>query len=282
MTTQMAALIATIGLTAAGCSGALLAPQPEGHGGMGPMGAAAGKAGTGGTGGARPPGSGIALVTGPDGWLEPNPAGAVGSWWATNDDIGATLTAGTGDCPTAGFPMSACSTLTTPSPGTPFLPDPNGRGMCASGTSAQVVTGSDGTLAWPSIWGNIIGFNVATADPNPMAALGTYEAPAHGITGFAFDIDAVPDGGHLRVLFAIPGTENHPAYWAGATNDISPVLGPGHYEMRWPEIGGPFWFADAPPFDPTKIEWVAFQVVSTDVAPVPFNFCISRLLLLTN
>jgi len=241
---------------------------------------AGGRAGTGGAAGA--PGMGIALVTNDAGWLEPNPAGAVGSWWATNDYIGATSTPGTGDCPTAGFPMSACSTLTTPATGTPFVPDPNAWGMCASGTSAKVVTGSDGTLAWQFIWGNIIAFNLATPDPSPMPVVGSYDAPVHGITGFAFDIDAVPAGGHLRVMFATPGTENHPAYWDGVSNDTSPVLNPGHYEVRWPDVGGPFWFAGAPPFDPTKIEWVAFHVVSTDIAPVPFDFCLTNLSLLTD
>jgi hypothetical protein len=164
----------------------------------------------------------------------------------------------------------------------PFRPDPGGRGICASGTSAQVLPGSDGAPAWPTIWGNIIAFNLATPDADPMAAVGAYDAPAHGITGFAFDIDAPPVGGHLRVMFATPGTENHTAYWSGAVSDASPISGPGHYEVRWPEVGGPFWFATPPPFDPTKIEWIAFHVVSTDVASVPFDFCLRNLALLTD
>jgi len=289
MTMQRLALIATLALTVAACGPAMLMPSeppsdPPRDAGSPAVGGAGGTAGSGEKGGAggAPPRPGIPLVTNADGWLEPNPAGALGMWWSANDYFGPDLTPGAGDCPAAGFPMSACSTLTTPVPGTPFRPDPGGRGMCASGTSAQVVMGSDGTLAWPSIWGNIIGFNVATLDPDPMAVLGTYDAPAHGITGFAFDIDAVPDGGHLRVMFANPGTENHTAYWAGAANDMSPVLYPGHYELRWPEVGGPLWYAGPPPFDPTKIEWIAFHIVSTNVAPVPFDFCLSNLALLTN
>jgi hypothetical protein len=115
-----------------------------------------------------------------------------------------------------------------------------------------------------------------------MPVVGSYDAPAHDITGFAFDIDAVPAGGHLRVMFATPGTENHPAYWDGDTNDMSPVLSPGHSEVRCSEVGGPIWYAGPPPFDPTKIEWVAFHVVSTDVAPVPFDFCLTNLSLLTD
>ena len=52
--------------------------------------------------------------------------------------------------------------------------------------------------------------------------------------------------------------------------------------MRWPEINGPFWFNEAPPFDPTKFEWIAFHVVSTTDAPVPFDFCLRNLVLLTD
>jgi hypothetical protein len=274
MRTPKPALIATVSLMAAGCfdPAALMPSQPGGRGG---------NTGPGGAGGG-PAGSGVALRTNGDGWLEANPAGAVGSWWATNDSFAANGTPGAGDCPAAGFALTACSMLTTPTPGTPFRPDPNGRGMCASGTSAQVMIGSDGALAWPTIWGNIIALNIATPDRGPRAVVGTYDAPAHGITGFAFDIDAVPVGGHLRVMFGTPGTENHPAFWLGAASDVSPVLGPGHYEMRWPDIGGPLWFAGPPPFDPTKIEWIAFHVVSTNAAPVPFNFCLKNLALLTD
>src|SRR5262249_33224659 len=123
---------------------------------------------------------------------------------------------------------------------------------------------------------------LATPDPSFTPVVGTYDALAHGITGFAFDIATPPPGGHLRVMFATPGTENHPAYWDGLVNDVSPVSAPGHYGSRWREIGGPFWFAGAPPSDPTEIEWVAFHVVSTDIEPVPFDFCISNLVLLTN
>jgi hypothetical protein len=283
MGTSRAALVATIGLAAAGCfdPGALMPSQPGGRGGPGGAGGAPSRPGAGATSGST--GARIPLVTNVDGWLEANPAGAVGTWWSINDYVDAAGTPGGGDCPAAGFPMSACSTLTTPVPRTPFRPDPGGRGMCASGTSAQVLMGSDGTPAWPVIWGNIIAFNLATPPTrDPMPTNGPYDAPAHGITGFAFDIDAVPDGGHLRVLFATPGTENHPAYWNGASSDVSPILGPGHYEMRWPEVGGPLWYAAPPPFDPTKIEWIAFHVVSTEVAPVPFDFCLKNLALLTD
>ena len=80
--------------------------------------------------------------------------------------------------------------------------------MCTSGTVAQVLSGSDGQPAWSSIGGNIIGLDLVDTGSNRWSSvLPPYDAIAHGITGFAFDIDAVPSGGHLRVGFATVGTE---------------------------------------------------------------------------
>jgi hypothetical protein len=284
------ALIVTLGLIGTACGpGTLMPSEPDGGGGSGDKGGAAGalsgRAGSGATGvggAAGAAGPGIALVTNADGWLEPNPAGAVGQWWGIGDYYGEDLTPGTGPCPAAGFPMSACSTLTTPTPGMPFRPDAYGE-MCTSGIAAQVLTGSDGQLAWSAIWGNIVGFDLATPDPSPMPVIGTYDAPAHGITGFAFNIGGFLPLGRLRVLVTTAENHTNSAYWYGAENDLSPVNGPGHYEVRWPEVGGPLYLAGtAPPFDPTKIEAIAFHVVSRETDAAPYAFCISNVVLLTN
>jgi len=202
----------------------------------------------------------------------------------SGDYYGIDGTPGTGPCPTAGFPMTACSVLTTPTPGMPFRPDPSGKGMCTSGIAAQVLTGSDGQPVWSSIWGNIIGLDLVDLGTDRWSTGGPrYDAAAHDITGLSFDMDAVPPGGHLRVGFATAGTERDPAYWAGATDDLSPITAPGHYEMRWAEIGGPKYLGSAaPPFDPTMLKWITFNVVSTTSSSIPYAFCISNATLLTN
>jgi hypothetical protein len=231
------------------------------------------------------PSTGIALVPDADGHFDgSNAAGVVGSWWAAGDYYGEDSTAGAGTCPMAGFASSVCSALTTPTPGMPFRPDPNGKGMCTSGITAQVEPGSDGQLAWTSIWGNIIGFDLVDTGANRLTSVvPPYDAVARGITGFAFDIDAVPPGGHLRVGFGTVGKERDPAYWGGAIEDQSPVLAPGHYEMRWAEIGGPKYMGpSAPPFDPRALKWIQFHVPSIESAPIPYRFCISNAMLLTN
>ncbi len=238
------------------------------------------KVGTGGT-----PSTGIPLVADADGRFDgTNPAGVVGHWWSTGDAFAMDGTPGGGTCPAAGFPPSACSVLTTPAPAMPFRPEPNGKGMCTSGTSAQVVAGSDGMLAWSSIWGNMIGVDLNNPNAGPLSlSVAPYDAVAHGITGFAFDIDAVPLGGQMRVAFATTGTEMNAPYWSGATTNLSPVLAPGHYEMRWPEIGGPMYLGpSAPPFDPKQLKWISFHMVSNNGFAVPYSYCLSNVMLLTN
>ena len=235
--------------------------------------------------GPPPVSTGIPLVPDGDGHFDGNnPAGIVGLWWATGDDYGMDNLPGSGTCPADGFPDVDCSGLTTPTPGTFFRPDPGGRGMCTSGVSAQILPDGTGSLAYSSIWGDLIGFNLA--DPGTPAdsgrLRGPYDALAHGITGFAFDIDTPPEGGHMRVQFQTVGTEHAPAYWQGATADVSPITGPGHYEIRWPAVGGPLYLSNPPPFDPTELDAIAFLVESNSAAPVPFSFCLNRLMLLTN
>jgi len=225
----------------------------------------------------------IPLVTAPDGWIAPNAAGVMGQWWAVGDNYVVQGSSASPTCPAAGFSTADCSTITTPSQGTPFVPDPNGNGMCTSGTAAPVLNGTDGLPAYSAIWGNIIGFSLA--EPNPDPNPGTvypYDASAHGITGFAFDIDAVPPGQNLRVTFATVENTNDAAYWGGATSNASPISVGGHYEMRWPEIGGPFYVTNPPPFDPTQLVFISFHVLTNPVEAVPYSFCISNIALLTN
>jgi hypothetical protein len=156
MNSSLVAMMFASVVTAAGCleSGSLTPPQQGGTPSAGGVGGAAPvPPQPGGHGGTRTPdGAGgaplanVPLVTNADGWLEPNPAGAVGQWWGTGDYYGEDGTPGAGPCSAAGFPMSACSTLTTPTPGMPFRPDPAYGEMCTSGTAAQVLPGSDGQL----------------------------------------------------------------------------------------------------------------------------------------
>jgi hypothetical protein len=187
--------------------------------------------------------------------------------------------------------------LTRPKPGTPFPPPPSGRhGQCASGISAQAFSNADGYPDFGTFWGNRIGFNLA--NPGTLAdgptLIGPYDATAHGIVGFAFDIDTVIPWERLRVAFPTVGTEDYPAYWMGPPMDLVPLPGggagpagpggppfirPGHYELLWSEVGGSGWGSV---FDPTMIEAIQFQVLGSETGPVQFDFCVDNITLLRN
>ena len=163
--------------------------------------------------------------------------------------------------------------ISSPSLNQPIAPDVTGA-MCTAGVVAQVIAGSDGQPAWSSIWGTIFGFDLAVDD---AGVAGPYDAIARKFTGFAFDIDGpgAPALAWLRVEFATVGTNNGAPYWLGAVSDTSPVQRAGHYEIRWPEVGGPMYLgASAPPFDPTQLTSIRFHVVPNISMPIPYGFCI--------
>jgi hypothetical protein len=280
----------------------VVVPFKVGKGGTGDVPPMAGAGGTSGTGvGGMPGGSGVGgtsggspggpgggpplpttarLVPDPNGVFDGNNAAGVrGSWWATGDFYGLDGSPAGGACSMAGFPPADCSMISTPALDRPFAASVSGA-MCTSGVVAQVKTGSDGLPAWSSIWGTIVGFDLAVDD---AGVAGPYDAIARGFTGFAFDIDNVSPGPWLRVEFATVGTNNSAAYWSGVMHDVSPVPGPGHYEIRWPDVGGPMYLGqNAPPFDPRQLTAIRFHVVPNVSVPIPYGFCISNTAFLRN
>jgi hypothetical protein len=234
------------------------------------------------------PSPGIPIVPDESGYFDGgNAAGVKGSWLSFGDWYsGSGMPAG-GECPAAGFAMSQCSTIVAPLPGRPFTPDPSVRGMCTTGASAQVINDDAGAPAYMAIWGNAIGFNLNSFDgpekypatDGGIVALGNYDAVARGITGFAFDIEGSIT--RLRVEFPTEGTWNDPAYWQGATMDLSPVRQPGHYEIRWADVGGPMYLASPAAFDPTKLQSIRFHVTSDPLQATPYSYCIKNTVMLT-
>ena len=209
-----------------------------------------------------------------------NAAGVRGAWWAGGDFYGLDGSEGGGSCSLAGFVPGDCSMINTPPPGQPITPV-NGA-ICTGGVVAQVISGSDGQPAWSSIWGTSLGFDLAVDD---AGVAGPYDAPAHKFRGFAFDIEGPtpPGGPWMRVEFATVGTDDGAAYWQGAVSDTSPVLRSGHYEIRWQEVGGPFYMgASAPPFDSTRLTSIRFHVVPNMIMPIPYGFCIRNTAFLMN
>lgn len=52
--------------------------------------------------------------------------------------------------------------------------------------------------------------------------------------------------------------------------------------VLWNDVLGPMYRVGAAAFDPTQLVGVQFHVTANNGAPVPFNFCISNLTLLTS
>ena len=122
---------------------------------------------------------------------------------------------------------------------------------------------------------------------NPRAADGggaggklPWDATAHNVTGFQFDIDTPPVGGQMRIEFptstALGTTDVNASYWGGATANLSPFSKGGTFKFHWNDVGGPSNLTPPPPFDATKILSMQFHVVSNTTAAVPFSYCISH------
>jgi len=227
-----------------------------------------------------------ALVPNPDGFFDgSNAAGIVGAWYSYGDWYGnpadtSMPIAGMGDCAVMGnYPAASCSSIDMPTPGQPF--SNTGGVMCTKGTVAKVVD-----MMYSAIWGAGIGFDLNNAGADGGTGKNAWDATAHNITGFQFDIDNVPTGGQMRVEFptnAIPGTTDiKAAYWGGATNNLSPFTKPGTYKVHWTDVGGPMYLTTATPFKPQNIVSMQFHVVANTSSTVPFQYCISNLVPLTD
>ena len=155
--------------------------------------------------------------------------------------------------------------------------------MCTSGIVAKAVTGSDGGIDWPNIWGALIGFGL-NATESPERRLDPYNADAlrRPVTGFAFDIDSEPPpGAELLVELPTRATERGAAFWGGVGANRSPVHA-GHNEFRWSEVNGPPYISKPPPLDTTALTKINFHIASNATHAVSYRFCINNLTALLN
>ncbi len=145
--------------------------------------------------------------------------------------------------------------------------------MCMVAVAAKVILGSDGHFDFGNIWGARLTFSLQDG--------ASYDAPAHGVTGFAFHVDAEPPPSTLRVALATAIAPANSPFWGGVASEVSPVHA-GHNELRWADVGGPIW-ADRPPrFDPTRLISISFVVPADSHRAKAFSFCIDQLTALTN
>jgi hypothetical protein len=223
----------------------------------------------------------VRLAPDTTGWIDAstNSFGIHGYWYAWTDGVGADGVAASGGCESAGgFAPAQCSSVTTPVP-TPQAPFPNkGEPLCTSGVAARVLNGTNGLPDYTNIFGGGIGFMLNQVMNGDATTVGSFDAVAAGIKGISFDIDRVPPA--LRVEVTTPATQYMPAYWAGDTSQISPVVA-GTNTFRWSNITGPMYLAAPPPFDPMSIQLVQFHIITNATAATPYSFCISNVKVLT-
>jgi hypothetical protein len=220
--------------------------------------------------------------------LTPDPSGRIyrtttgttgidGAWYVYSDSTNPEGVA-PGDCQTNGHATAQCSKIITPDPATKMFPPTVVNsfvlGNCVVGVAARIVSDANGNPDSSHIWGFGIGasFNGGQV---------YYDAPAHEVTGIAFDIDnEPPPRGGIRVQMPTEATALSPAWWRG-TEQSSPVHA-GHNEFRWASVGGPVYLTSPPPFDPTRIYGIQFMAVSDTDGPETVSFCISNLTALRN
>jgi hypothetical protein len=227
---------------------------------------------------------GLVLMPDQNGFMDGTVAGVLGAWYSYGDSY---KNGGPGDCQTLGmFPVSDCSTATSPAFGAPFTN--TGGKMCLTGNAAVVMDSN-----YSAIWGVGIGFdfnNAGTGDAGVVDGSSgnklPWNAKTYGVTGFKFTITGVPTGGNLRVEFPFMGQYMTDApYWMGAGNNLSPITTDGTYSFKWTDVTGPMYLTNPTPpmFDPTQIISAQFHVVTTTNGPIPItNLCVSDVTLTTD
>jgi hypothetical protein len=275
LTRSSLVLLGSVAL-AAGCSTSATQHPADGGGAAGAGGAAV---------------VGIPLLPDTGGWVDHtvNTVMIQGAWYGYSDGAGADGTPASGDCEKlGGHPASACSAITAPPFGL-FQPTDLATGrMCTTGTAALVVNGSAGSADYSNMWGAGIALDLNAAGGD-AGTKSPYNAKTNGVTGFAFDfVDKTgkalaPPLTGIRVEFPTPATGTSAAFWVTApTDQVSPVK-KGHNELRWTQVGGPFYVPQpAPAFDPMNINSIQFHVFTNTSSSIPYDFCIANLSALTN
>jgi hypothetical protein len=228
------------------------------------------------------PAVGLALVPlTPDstGNIAPNRVGIAGAWYPYGDGWG--VVGPPGVCETIGmFTPDECSTITSPlpvnspgaTPGIGFPQNPPGT-FCLSGTAAQVI---GDPLDYSNIYGIGMGVDLNHANIVKMV----YDATAHGVVGFQFDISGLPvnAGDEVRVELPTPETSADGfAYWG--TSLMSPLPGGGKsVRVLFSDLVQLFSSGTPPAFDAARLLSIEFHVPSIVTgATAVSDLCVSNL-----
>jgi hypothetical protein len=177
----------------------------------------------------------------------------IGGYWYPLDDCPQAIPAGL-PCTTWDSGLVGPNTLT----GWSVTPD----AVCIRGTATQVVNGSDGSPAYAQQWGAGVGFDLSNTANVRMP----YDAAAHGITGFVFEITGTAPP-VIRVNIGTPSTGND-AHFVQARVPSANLI------VRFSDVQQGAWVGMPRAFTPEAIFFVQFQVVTSATSSTPFDFCI--------
>jgi hypothetical protein len=145
-----------------------------------------------------------------------------------------------------------------------FTPGKSETGYCVSGEAAQVLN-----MDFGNFFGAVAALNLQQ-QPG-VDTPGAYDAAAHGVTGFGFDI--VGDtGGALR--FVVKAFNVHDGY---CVNNVPDCATGCSVEYQLSELSQNCWTPGGalPPANSlAALEW---QITTNEMAPVPFDYCIENI-----
>jgi hypothetical protein len=122
-------------------------------------------------------------------------------------------------------------------------------------------------------WGGAIGFNLNQAEGDDPPAE-PFDASAAGVTGFGFDVSALPIGGQLRFNVLVAGEDTN--------NYCAAITAPAGNQFHWTDLKLSCWAAEDATPDPTRIQAVHWQIVTNDSGPFDFDFCVTNITALTD
>jgi hypothetical protein len=143
-------------------------------------------------------------------------------------------------------------------------PGESETGYCVAGTAAQVVN-----MDFGNYFGAVAAVNLSQ-QPG-VATPGGYDADAHGVVGFGFDIKG-DTGGALR--FVVKALGVHDGY---CINNVPECATDCSVEFDLNEMTQNCWTPGGPLPPTTSLAALEWQITTNENEPVPFDFCIENL-----
>jgi hypothetical protein len=204
--------------------------------------------------------TGDGIVPDPSGFVAAgsNASGITGRWtlYTDCDDYGP-LEAGSPS------PGKDCSVVTSPSPESPFAPQPGTAAMCSTGSTVQVLSDDE----WPLRWGAYMALDLDDSGGTAQ----DFDAKAAGLRGFCFYVsgNTVPA---FRVRFP---TDQSIAdrNWYQVT-----LQHEGWHRVLFADLAQVVPTPTA--FDPTRLLSIEIEIPASRLEAVPWDLCIDGLVAL--